>query len=173
MSESIGTPSVETVHEAYAFACMRCGHGWEQSYEIQHHTDQAGRTTVTYHAGGTRVPSPLTRPSCQNCGGHVVRIMRPGRVAGARWDQLGTSPSAVPRQDERRYDVKADATAGTVGGNGTPAAQADQAHDEPAATGPLPDRSQHHWRLADLLHLFHLPGKHQDHDGGGQHDRAA
>ncbi len=26
----------ETVHEAYSFACMKCGHGWEQDYEIQH-----------------------------------------------------------------------------------------------------------------------------------------
>jgi len=27
------------VNESYSFACMRCGHGWEQAYEIEHHVD--------------------------------------------------------------------------------------------------------------------------------------
>jgi len=68
-------------HESYSFACMRCGHGWEQSYEIEHHIDGDGAEFVMYVAGGERVPSPLTRPTCLNCGGHVVRIMRAGRVS--------------------------------------------------------------------------------------------
>ncbi|MGW2340278.1 hypothetical protein [Streptomyces sp. NPDC001661] len=72
------------VHEAYAFACMRCGHGWEQSYEIEHHVDGEGAEFVMYVVKGERVPSPLTRPTCLNCGGHVVRIMRSGRVSSAR-----------------------------------------------------------------------------------------
>ncbi|NGN70258.1 hypothetical protein G5C51_41050 [Streptomyces sp. A7024] len=71
------------VTEAYSFACMKCGHGWEQSYEIWHHTDAQGRPFVTYHVGGERVPSPLTRPTCLNCGEHVVRIMRSGQVRTA------------------------------------------------------------------------------------------
>ena len=70
------------VHEAYSFACMNCGHGWEQAYEIERHVDTTGRPFVIYLADGVRVPSPLTRPTCQNCDGHQVRIMRPGRVAG-------------------------------------------------------------------------------------------
>ncbi|AKH82857.1 hypothetical protein AA958_12115 [Streptomyces sp. CNQ-509] len=70
----------EPVIESYAFACMMCGHGWEQSYEIHHHVDSKGRPFVTYHTDGERVPSPLTRPTCLNCGEHVVRIMRAGQV---------------------------------------------------------------------------------------------
>ncbi|MCX4827546.1 hypothetical protein OG785_21105 [Streptomyces sp. NBC_00006] len=72
------------VHESYSFACMRCGHGWEQSYEIEHHVDGEGAEFVMYVVGGERVPSPLTRPTCVNCEGHVVRIMRAGRVSSAR-----------------------------------------------------------------------------------------
>jgi hypothetical protein len=74
--------------EAYSFACMNCGYGWEQAYEIEHHTDTAGRPYVTYLADGRRVPSPLTRPTCDNCDGHHVRIMRSGQVSDAvatRW----------------------------------------------------------------------------------------
>lgn len=71
-------------HESYSFACMRCGHGWEQSYEIEHHVDGEGAEFVMYVVEGERVPSPLTRPTCVNCGGHVVRIMRAGRVSSAR-----------------------------------------------------------------------------------------
>ncbi|MFD5986303.1 hypothetical protein [Streptomyces cyaneofuscatus] len=76
--------AANTVHEAYAFACMRCGFGWEQSYEIEHHVDIHGHQFVVYTADGERVPSPLSTPTCTNCGGHVVRIMRAGRVAGAQ-----------------------------------------------------------------------------------------
>jgi hypothetical protein len=72
------------VHESYAFACMRCGHGWEQSYEIEHHTDADGQEFVLYVADGRVVPSPLSRPRCQNCDGHVVRIMRAGQVSSVR-----------------------------------------------------------------------------------------
>ncbi|MGC0383194.1 hypothetical protein [Streptomyces sp. SAI-129] len=72
------------VHESYSFACMRCGHGWEQSFEIEHHTDTDGRAFVLYVADGRVVPSPLTRPTCATCDSHVVRILRPGRVASVR-----------------------------------------------------------------------------------------
>ncbi|GGU90212.1 hypothetical protein GCM10010260_25730 [Streptomyces filipinensis] len=72
------------VHESYSFACMRCGHGWEQSYEIEHHTDAEGQEFVLYVADGRVVPSPLSRPSCHNCDGHVVRIMRAGQVSSVR-----------------------------------------------------------------------------------------
>jgi Zn finger protein HypA/HybF involved in hydrogenase expression len=72
------------VHESYSFACMRCGHGWEQSYEIEHHIDGGGHEFVMYVADGEVVPSPLSRPTCQNCDGHVVRIMRPGQVSSVQ-----------------------------------------------------------------------------------------
>ncbi|MEU1053371.1 hypothetical protein [Streptomyces sp. NPDC005876] len=89
MSEHPGQPgpragATAAVHESYSFACMRCGNGWEQSYEIEHHTDAQGRRFVVYMADGLVVPSPLSRPTCQNCDAHVVRIMGPGRVASAR-----------------------------------------------------------------------------------------
>lgn len=87
------TPSAgaadETAHEAYSFACMRCGHGWEQEYEITHREYADGRPLVVYFANGERVPSPLTKPTCRNCEGHVVRIMRSGRVS--------TAEAALPR----------------------------------------------------------------------------
>ncbi|MFJ4472746.1 hypothetical protein ACIP2X_35395 [Streptomyces sp. NPDC089424] len=115
------------VNESYSFACMRCGHGWEQSYEIEHHVDGEGHEFVLYVADGRIVPSPLSRPGCQNCDGHLVRIMRAGQVssareAGLRQPSAGTAagPVAVPR----------------------PA-------DEPGAHG-----EQHHWHLSDLLHVF-------------------
>lgn len=79
MSEIAGSDT--TVSEAYAFACLSCGHGWEQSYDIEHHVDAKGQAFVTYIAAGERVPSPLTRPTCLNCGGHKVRIMRSGQVS--------------------------------------------------------------------------------------------
>ncbi len=53
MSEITGqtgprTAATPVVHESYSFACMRCGHGWEQSYEIEHHTDaRATRSSST------------------------------------------------------------------------------------------------------------------------------
>ncbi|MDO0914245.1 hypothetical protein QQM39_26470 [Streptomyces sp. DT2A-34] len=84
------------VHESYSFACMRCGHGWEQSYEIEHHIDGHGREFVLYVADGQVVPSPLSRPTCQNCDNHVVRIMRPGQVSSV---QNSLHPQrSIPRQ---------------------------------------------------------------------------
>jgi hypothetical protein len=80
MSDTAGTEG--TVREAYAFACMNCGYGWEQSYNIEHHFDAKGKSFVMYMTeDGHHVPSPLTRPTCLNCEGHRVRIMRSGQVS--------------------------------------------------------------------------------------------
>lgn len=79
-----GTPvgaAVQTVHEAYSFACMRCAYVWEQDYAIEHHVDGKGEPFIMYKVAGERVPSPLSNPTCHNCGGHVVRIMRAGQVS--------------------------------------------------------------------------------------------
>ncbi|WP_449486489.1 hypothetical protein [Streptomyces avidinii] len=59
---------------------MKCGYGWEQGYEIEHHVDGRGHAFIVYTVKGERVPSPLSNPTCMNCGGHVVRIMREGQV---------------------------------------------------------------------------------------------
>ncbi|MFG2341354.1 hypothetical protein [Streptomyces yangpuensis] len=75
------SPDVQTVHEAYSFACMRCGYAWEQGYQIEHHVDGRGEPFIMYTVDGERVPSPLSNPTCLNCGGHVVRIMRAGQVS--------------------------------------------------------------------------------------------
>lgn len=80
------TPAVQIVHEAYSFACMKCGYGWEQGYEIEHHVDGHGQPFIIYTVNRERVPSPLSNPTCLNCGGHVVRIMREGQVSSV----LGT-----------------------------------------------------------------------------------
>ncbi|MCH5673918.1 hypothetical protein [Streptomyces gilvus] len=121
----------EVVHESYSFACMRCGHGWEQSYEIEHHTDAEGHEFVMYVAGGQVVPSPLSKPTCLNCDGHVVRIMRPGQVSSVR--------EAAHRHQHRAPQagpVEAPETA-AEGAEGAEAGQRD-----------------HHWHLSDLLHPF-------------------
>lgn len=122
MSEIAAT----TVHEAYAFACMRCGHGWEQAYEIEHHVDTSNNAFVVYKADGERVPSPLSTPTCTNCGGHVVRIMRAGRVSTAQ--QL--LQNSRPADDDVR-----------------------EREDEAVAATVAP-AGEHHWHLADLLHPF-------------------
>jgi hypothetical protein len=116
------------VHESYSFACMRCGHGWEQSYEIEHHVDGDGNEFVMYVADGTVVPSPLSRPTCLNCDGHVVRIMRPGQVSSAL-DSM-RHHRAVPRQQPDESHAT---------------------HDGPGAEGR---KESHHWHLSDLLHPF-------------------
>ncbi|MCG6498964.1 hypothetical protein [Kitasatospora sp. A2-31] len=116
MSETIGSPRggnalsdpgltgrphtpVETVREAYSFACLSCGYGWEQTYDIEHHVGRDGHVVFEYHANGVRVPSPLLKPTCPGCGGHTVRIMREGRVASAdqpRHHAPGYSAHAEP-----------------------------------------------------------------------------
>lgn len=93
---AVSTPAVQIVHEAYSFACMRCGYGWEQAYEIEHRVDGTGRPFIVYTADQERVPSPLSNPTCLNCGGHVVRIMRAGQVSSVLGmiDQLYHHPVA-------------------------------------------------------------------------------
>ncbi|MFB7654917.1 MULTISPECIES: hypothetical protein [unclassified Streptomyces] len=138
MSESAartGIPSGATavVHESYSFACMRCGHGWEQSFEIEHHKDADGNEYVRYVADGRVVPSPLTRPTCANCDNHVVRIMRPGRVASVRGTDHGLHrvPAAGPLEVPPVPEAPG-----------------------PGAAGLSAERR--HWHLGDLLHALHL-----------------
>jgi hypothetical protein len=147
MSEITGTPRV---HEAYAFACMRCGHGWEQEYEIEHHIDGAGQEYVVYKANGLRVPSPLSSPTCMNCGGHVVRIMRAGQVSsmhnliGSSVSISGPLPSAHGEPEKAKKPRKPE--------KAEPAATA-QSGAEPS--GQSSPGEPHHWQLSDLLHPFH------------------
>ena len=119
------------VNESYSFACMRCGHGWEQSYEIEHHVDAEGTEFVVYVANGRVVPSPLSRPTCLNCDNHVVRIMRAGQVSSVQ-----ESIHRMQRTEPRR---KPQAARG-----------ADEVLGEPQAEPKEP----HHWHLSDLLHPF-------------------
>ncbi|GAA2589822.1 MULTISPECIES: hypothetical protein [Streptomyces] len=138
MSESgarTGTRAGATavVHESYSFACMRCGHGWEQSFEIEHYRDADGTECVRYVADGRVVPSPLTRPTCPTCDNHVVRIMRPGRVASVRGASHGVHrvPPAGPLE-------------------------VPQVPEEPGPGAPGLDAGHRHWHLSDLLHALHL-----------------
>ncbi|WP_432057443.1 hypothetical protein [Streptomyces sp. bgisy022] len=120
------------VNESYSFACMRCGFGWEETYEIEHHTRADGADLLVYVANGAAVPSPLRRPTCGNCGGHLVRILPPGRVASAR---VASARSTGPRTT-------------TPVGPRTPA-------DGPAEVRDTGRRRrehlQHSWHLAGLL----------------------
>ncbi|GGV52835.1 hypothetical protein GCM10010277_49900 [Streptomyces longisporoflavus] len=124
----------DTVHESYAFACMRCGHGWEQSYEIEHHTDGEGKEFVMYRADGLHVPSPLSRPTCLNCDGHVVRIMRAGQVSSVL--------DLMQRHHAPRGATKA--ASAPAGDSGVPEARLPEAREP----------GQHHWHLSALLHPF-------------------
>ncbi|WP_328866762.1 hypothetical protein [Streptomyces sp. NBC_00304] len=142
MSEIAAT----TVHEAYAFACMRCGHGWEQAYEIEHHVDASNNAFVVYKADGQRVPSPLSTPTCANCGGHVVRIMRSGRVSTVQ--QLMRNSLPV---DSNPVGTPAGAPAGSPA---DVTADARGRKAEAVAATAVPG-GEHHWHLADLLHPFH------------------
>ncbi|MET7981279.1 hypothetical protein [Streptomyces sp. NPDC005281] len=121
------------VHESYSFACMRCGHGWEQSYAIEHHRDSEGAEFVMYVASGEVVPSPLSRPTCLNCDSHVVRIMRAGQVSSVRESMRSMTQHhrrPVPRQPEDGPEGETQA-----GASDTP-------------------KEPHHWHLSDLLHPF-------------------
>ncbi|QEV18540.1 hypothetical protein [Streptomyces alboniger] len=135
--------ALNVVHESYAFACMRCGHGWEQSYEIEHHVDAGGQEYVVYRADGHHVPSPLSRPTCLNCGGHVVRIMRAGQVSSV----LDT----MRRQYEAGRGETGSAGATEAGARGAGAVTV-------PGPGPVPVTEAggrgHHWHLSDLLHPF-------------------
>ncbi|KIF74837.1 hypothetical protein QR77_14355 [Streptomyces sp. 150FB] len=143
MSEITGTA---VAHEAYAFACMRCGHGWENAFDIEHHVDGTGHNFVVYKCEGVRVPSPLSSPSCTNCGGHVVRIMRSGQVSSIR------ALTAEQNYPSRVMDKSkgAEGTAGTDGTAGTGDTTAGQLPEGAMNSG----KPVHHWHLADLLHAF-------------------
>ena len=159
-----GSPaSAEPVHEAYSFACMNCGHGWEQAYDIAHHTDEHGHTSCVYYADSQRVPSPLTQPTCANCGGHLVRIMRSGRVSGARWEHLSYAAPRPPRSARgSRATLSAAGAMMTAGG--------DLGDDTGAGQAGDPQRRSH-W-MADLLVFLHL--RHSDEaDGDGERRRDA
>ncbi|MEU7029728.1 hypothetical protein AB6O49_13780 [Streptomyces sp. SBR177] len=137
MSEITGT-GTPVVHEAYAFACMRCGYGWEQAYDIEHHTDARGIEFVVYKADGQRVPSPLSRPTCMNCGSHVVRIMRAGKVSSVLDTVAATERHAHGARATRPVSI-----AGPIGQELT--------EDSPAAAEEPPP-VPHHWHLSDLFH---------------------
>ncbi|MEV6330701.1 hypothetical protein [Streptomyces sp. NPDC051909] len=138
MSEITGTGTPPVAHEAYAFACMRCGYGWEQAYEIEHHTDAHGQDYVVYKADGHRVPSPLSRPTCMNCSSHVVRIMGAGKVSSVL-DMV----AATEHHSPGARATKPVGIAGPIGQELT--------EDVPVA-GEEPPPVPHHWHLSDLFH---------------------
>ncbi|ARP68674.1 hypothetical protein LK07_01595 [Streptomyces pluripotens] len=76
--------STQHVRRSYSFVCLECGHGWESAFEVDVTVDRYGRIEAAYHLGGERVPSPLQSPKCVKCESGKIRIMRPGRVTGAR-----------------------------------------------------------------------------------------
>ncbi|MCZ1009500.1 hypothetical protein [Streptomyces lydicus] len=121
-------------HEAYSFACMRCGHGWEQAYEIVHQVDGKGEMHVVYYADGERVPSPLTCPTCLNCGSNVVRIMRSGQVS-----MVSDAIASMQQRQHGSERKKAPASSGA-------------GPDHAGSTAE--DSGRHHWHLSDLLHPF-------------------
>ncbi|MEV4946590.1 hypothetical protein [Streptomyces sp. NPDC053755] len=170
MSEITGT-GITVAHEAYAFACMRCGYGWEQAYDIEHHVDASGQEFVVYKANGERVASPLSSPTCVNCGGHVVRIMRAGQVSSVldSWEQAH-HPDEV-RAGRRVAPAGPIGLAGPIGqdlertgsperarrsertrgsGRDAPGPVRAATHEEPQE--PQHAREPHHWRLGDLFH---------------------
>ncbi|REK88539.1 hypothetical protein DY245_20860 [Streptomyces inhibens] len=122
-------------HEAYSFACMKCGYGWEQAYEIVHQVDGKGELHVVYYADGERVPSPLTCPTCLNCGTNVVRIMRSGQVS-----MVSDAIANMHQRHNGNQKKKQPASEGAADCGGSTAEGA--------------DGGRHHWHLSDLLHPF-------------------
>ncbi|MEV7143646.1 hypothetical protein [Streptomyces tauricus] len=145
--------ATDTVHESYSFACMRCGHGWEQSYEIEHHVDAEGAEFVTYVADGLVVPSPLSRPKCVNCDGHILRIMRAGQVSSAQNSMRRASAVPPMKRAPAAAKVPAATAAATVAALPADAAQSPGAAQLPEAAA-MP-KAAHHWHFSDLLHPFH------------------
>lgn len=100
----------ERVQESYGFACLHCGHAWEQSYEIEHHLDRDNKPFFLYYTDGQRVPSPLAILTCLNCDEHKVRITGTGRVSAVhsafphspRSPRSPHSPSSRTRTERRR-----------------------------------------------------------------------
>jgi hypothetical protein len=153
------------VHESYSFACMRCGHGWEQSYEIEHHIDADGTEFVMYVADGEIVPSPLSRPTCLRCGGHLVRIMAAGRVSSVQSHlrrTAHTSRTGAPRQRPAKTEERPEQNEQRPEQTEQ---RPEQTEQRPEQTEQRPEQSeqneqseqdqQHHWHLSDLLHPFH------------------
>ncbi|MFF9865127.1 hypothetical protein ACF1G0_06850 [Streptomyces sp. NPDC013953] len=141
MSETTSTPPA--AHEAYSFACMQCGYGWEQAYDIEHHTDARQHEFVVYKADGHRVPSPLSDPTCPNCESHRVRIMRPGRVSSVL-DLMARAHEKAPKKAE----AEPVAAAGPVG------QKAEEPKSGRDAAGPA-EGEPHHWHFRDLLRHWH------------------
>ncbi|MEV0776595.1 hypothetical protein [Streptomyces sp. NPDC050428] len=158
MSEITGNA---VAHEAYAFCCMRCGHGWEQAYDIEHHTDASGQEYVVYKADGLRVPSPLSSPTCVNCGHHVVRIMRSGQVSSVHALSQQWNSSWTPRTPKEPKAPKAPKAHKPHKAKPTKPAKPIPVTDEAggAAVGAVAEgargKQDHHWHLSDLLHPFH------------------
>ncbi|UQA94976.1 hypothetical protein [Streptomyces halobius] len=159
--------SEPAAREAYAFACMRCGHGWEQSYEIEHQVDATGSMHVVYFAEGERVPSPLTRPICLNCGATVVRIMRSGQVSmvskaiASMHQRQGNGHSK--NHGEKRGEKGGEKYEENLGGSGEK--RREKSGEKPGelkpeasageSTGSAEEGTEcHRWHLSDLLHPF-------------------
>ncbi|MGW1726264.1 hypothetical protein ACWCQK_25400 [Streptomyces sp. NPDC002306] len=142
------------VNESYAFACMRCGHGWEQSYEIEHHTDADGHAFVLYVAGGRVVPSPLTRPACVNCDGHIVRIMRAGQVSSVQ-NLLHRQPRSAHAKARPRSESQAESQPQSQSESETAETRLAGQPEQPERPAAEAAATHHHWQLSDLLHPFH------------------
>ncbi|MFI6943725.1 hypothetical protein ACIBI4_31040 [Streptomyces sp. NPDC050418] len=101
-------------YEAYALTCLDCGHGWEVGFDITPWTDAEGRRHVRYTVDGEEVPSPLSRPTCPRCDGHVLRIMRSGRVATAKHALTTKWQAPLARGGRHTAHLLARATASVV-----------------------------------------------------------
>jgi hypothetical protein len=127
---------------------MRCGHGWEQAYDIEHHVDAAGRNFVVYKTEGLRVPSPLSSPSCGNCGGGVLRIMRSGQVSSVR--ELAMPQYGLSKAERSGRVALAESFPAVPLSAGDLPADSMSAGSTPAA------RQAHPWQhLLDLVHGLH------------------
>lgn len=65
---------VYAVVETYDFQCGRCGHTWEQAYEVRRWQDPEGDEFTCYCMNGVPVDVPTDTP-CPGCGGYRVRVL--------------------------------------------------------------------------------------------------
>jgi hypothetical protein len=77
---------VYTVVETYDFRCGRCGHTWEQDYEVRRWQDPEGDEFTCYCVNGVPVDVPAHTP-CPDCGGYRVRLLPYRRRGSVHWGE--------------------------------------------------------------------------------------
>lgn len=73
---------VESATESYHFTCLRCDHGWDDSYAVRDVTDVDGDTWSFYLHDGLPCEAPSAAVTlCPRCHCGPVHVVRRTRVS--------------------------------------------------------------------------------------------